>query len=85
MYESTTIQRGVLIGLLLYCPSPILVTVKSTNHVCCFAHETKKAVQTILSIIIEARILSKPAPHNNFGTCSSRRSFTGAVLSTEAE
>ena len=54
------------------------------HHLCCIAHETKNAVQTIASNIIETRIWSKSAPQTPFGSFNTLRSITGGVLPTEA-
>ena len=53
-------------------------------HLCCIAHKTKNAVRAITSSIIETGIWSKSAPQTPFGSFNTLRSFTGAVLPTEA-
>ena len=46
--------------------------------------QNKNALQTTTLDMIEIGIWSKPAPQNPFGSFSTLRSFTGAVLRAEA-
>ena len=51
---------------------------------CCIVHKTKNAVRTITSNINKTGIWSKSVPQTPFGSFNTLRSFTGAVLPTEA-